>query len=153
MFIEKDSSRTIQREKKLTPLLFIPLLVFIGLVFVISSIIQQEVGSEKSHAAEAGAVISPTIDPFPPTVLIINPLNKSIIPSAETNLIKAIASDNIEVQKVEFYVNNTLLCTDSTAPYECSWPVSEQKMHYTIVAKSYDNNSNSAVNTVTVNTN
>jgi hypothetical protein len=36
-------------------------------------------------------------------------------------VIRASASDDRGISKVDFYINGALLATDTTAPYECSW--------------------------------
>ena len=69
---------------------------------------------------------------------------------AKTTLV-ATASDNIGVVKVEFYVNGTLQCTDTTAPYTCVWTVGNAIKTYLLQAKAYDAAGNVGVSpTVTV---
>src|SRR6266487_4064517 len=109
---------------------------------------------------------TPTSTPFPtntltptpplvpdttsPTVNITNPLNASTVKHGTTVTITATASDNVGVSKVEFSVNNSLLCTDTTAPYTCAWTVPGKRgTTYTITAKVYDEAGNSAINIIT----
>ena len=66
------------------------------------------------------------IDVTPPTVGISSPANNSTVSSTGTTLIKANASDASGISKVEFYVNNTLLCIDSTNSYSCNWTIQLQ---------------------------
>lgn len=60
--------------------------------------------------------------------------------------IAATASDNVKVAKVEFYVNNVILCSDLTSPYSCSWSVPNiRNVTYSLKAKAYDTSNNSTV--------
>ncbi len=89
-------------------------------------------------------------DTTSPTVNITNPLNASTVKHGTTVTITATASDNVGVSKVEFSVNNSLLCTDTTAPYTCAWTVPGKRgTTYTITAKVYDEAGNSAINIIT----
>ncbi|MBI3486529.1 S8 family serine peptidase [Candidatus Daviesbacteria bacterium] len=89
-----------------------------------------------------------------PTVSIIYPLNGSTVSKLSTVNIAASASDNIAVSKVEFYVNSSLTCTDTTSPYSCSWKVPGAKgKKYTVQAKAYDNSNNTSSSTITVTAN
>ena len=51
----------------------------------------------------------------------------------------AVASDNVGVVKVEFYVNGSLLCSDLSGPYTCAWhiPAANNKS-FSLQAKAYD---------------
>jgi hypothetical protein len=58
------------------------------------------------------------------TVMVTNILpNGSTVLRGSTVRIAAAASDDRGVTKVEFRVNGTLRCTDTTAPYTCDWKV------------------------------
>lgn len=90
-------------------------------------------------------------DSTPPTVSITSPTNGSIVKRNNRLTIRAIASDNVKVTKVEFYVDNNLRCTDNTASYTCKWRVpSGRNITYTILAKAYDAAGNSATATIKV---
>jgi hypothetical protein len=52
--------------------------------------------------------------------------------------IAATATDNIGVTRVEFYVNNSLTCTDTTTPFSCAWTVPNAKGVYNLQARGYD---------------
>ncbi|MEI7478522.1 MAG: Ig-like domain-containing protein [bacterium] len=69
--------------------------------------------------------------------------------------LSANASDNLGVTKVEFYNGNTLLGSDTGAPYSITWDTkSVANNMYGISAKAYDaagNISNTSVFSVTVN--
>ncbi|TAK93343.1 hypothetical protein EPO05_07190 [Patescibacteria group bacterium] len=103
---------------------------------------------------------SPTLIPSPtpigpdttkPTVLITYPTNNSTVPRRTNITVTANASDNIGVTKVNFYHNNLLYCSRSTAPYTCvmSTP-SFTNQTTTYKATAYDGAGNNASNTVTV---
>ncbi|MDP8910951.1 MAG: Ig-like domain-containing protein [Actinomycetota bacterium] len=64
-----------------------------------------------------------SVDTTKPTVSITSPANGSSVTSRTTVRIAASASDNIGVAKVEFWVNGSRKCTDSTASYTCDWYV------------------------------
>ena len=80
-----------------------------------------------------------------PTVSITAPTDGATV--SGTQAITASASDNVGVSSVKFYVDGSLACTDSTAPYTCSWDTSgltDQSSH-TLSAKAYDAASNEGV--------
>ena len=93
-------------------------------------------------------------DGVPPTVSLTSPASGAIVGGAVT--IGASAADNIGVARVEFYLNpattNTLLCTDSTAPYECAWDTTTlTEGAHTLQAKAIDlSNAEGVSATVTV---
>jgi spore germination protein len=89
-----------------------------------------------------------TLDSIAPTVSISSPSNGGSL--LKTQRIEAIASDNIGVVRVEFYVNDTLLATDTAAPYVVYWNTRRIAPGiYVIKAVAYDASGNSASATVT----
>lgn len=89
-------------------------------------------------------------DTTAPTVALTAPTEGVTVTG--TVPISATASDNIGVDKVEFYLNSTLLGTDITAPYGLDWnSASMTNSTYTLTAKAYDvaGNFASDVHTVT----
>ncbi len=58
-------------------------------------------------------------DLTPPTVSISSPSGGAVV-SGNVN-IQASASDNVGISKVEFYIDDTLYSTDTSAPYEFLW--------------------------------
>ncbi|WP_225844496.1 glycoside hydrolase family 48 protein [Streptomyces sp. HPF1205] len=64
------------------------------------------------------------------------------IPLAAT----AVAADSATITKVEFYSNDTLLATDTTAPYSFDWPAVAAG-DYSVYAKAYDSLGASAEST------
>ena len=63
------------------------------------------------------------VDSAAPTTSITSPANGSLVTKNKSVTIQAQASDDIGVTKVEFYVNGTLKCTDTSTPYSCNWTV------------------------------
>ncbi len=81
---------------------------------------------------------TPTPDTEAPAVIITSPPNGSIVLRRSTVVIVADAHDNVGVTFVQFLVNNVLTCTDTTAPYQCSWVVPNRKGLYTLTARAFD---------------
>lgn len=104
-----------------------------------------------NNSSLSAAVVVKILDTTAPTVSITSPANNSVVSKNSTVTISANASDNVAVSKVEFYVNNTLKCTDISSPYACSWNVPSGKNTYTLTAKAYDAiNNNTTSQNVTV---
>ncbi|MBI5549031.1 MAG: PHB depolymerase family esterase [Deltaproteobacteria bacterium] len=56
-----------------------------------------------------------------------------------TLTIEATATDDQSVERVEFYVDGQLKCTDGTGPYTCVWDTSlEPSGSHALMAKAYD---------------
>jgi len=91
-------------------------------------------------------------DTTPPTTSITAPANNATV-SGTVN-VTASASDNVGVVKVEFYIDNVLKSTSTTAPYSFSWNTTTvANGSHTINSKAYDaagNVGTSATVTVTV---
>lgn len=78
-----------------------------------------------------------------PLTSITSPANGTLVSVATSASrkvnITAVASDNVGVSKVEFYVNGSLKCTDVTAAYNCSFSITRTKgVQYKIQVKAYD---------------
>ncbi|WP_162605085.1 Ig-like domain-containing protein [Geomonas oryzae] len=72
-----------------------------------------------------------------PVVTLTSPAGGSTV--SGTVSLTASATDNVGVSKVEFYQNNALIGTSSTAPYSLSWNTAlVANGTYTITAKAYD---------------
>jgi hypothetical protein len=106
---------------------------------------------------------TPTITPYPtptpmkdtvaPTVRITSPANGATVNRYRVITLTAAAYDNVGVTKVEFYVNNSLRCTDKSTPYNCSWySGSKRYTKYTIKAKVYDKAGNIGQSNITITT-
>ncbi len=66
-------------------------------------------------------------------------------------MIAAAASDNVGIKAVEFWVNGTRKCSDTSAPYSCNWAVPTAKgVTYTLEARAYDGAGNKASQSITV---
>lgn len=84
-------------------------------------------------------------------VAVTNPKNGSTVPRNQQVTVSASATDNSKVTRVEFYINNNLLGTATTAPYNYPWKVpSKNNASYKIQAKAYDALGNSAAQAITV---
>jgi chitinase len=79
-------------------------------------------GRESAYSNEATITLG-AADTTKPTIAITSPANGSTVPRKGTVVIQANASDNVGVMSVTFMLNGNLLCSDSTAPYSCSWDV------------------------------
>jgi len=105
------------------------------------------------NSATSSSVSFTVLDTTSPTVAIISPLNNSQVNRNTTVTISANASDNVAIQKIEFYVNNSLKCTDTSSAYSCTWLVPHQKNEvYTLRANAFDvagNTTQSSLVTVT----
>ncbi|WP_224249512.1 Ig-like domain-containing protein [Hyalangium gracile] len=93
-----------------------------------------------------------TVDNTHPTVAISAPAQSALVRG--TVQASATASDASGVAKVEFYVNGTLIDTDTTSPYSVSWnTTTSANGSVTLTARAYDmagNHTQSASRTVTV---
>lgn len=90
-------------------------------------------------------------DNIAPSVAITNPANGAIVARKSIVAINATASDNVGVTRVEFLVNGALQCTDTAAPYSCSWRVpNPMNKTYQLQARAFDAAGNSATAAVTV---
>lgn len=90
-------------------------------------------------------------DTTPPTVSITNPANNATVARRSTVTITATASDNVGVTRVEFRINGALQCTDTTAPYSCSWRVPRtSNQTYQIQARAFDQAGNTGTAAIQV---
>ncbi len=103
--------------------------------------------------------LEPTAQPTPsdqiaPVVTITYPQNNTKVRRGQFINLQANASDNIGVVKVEFYVNSSLVCSDSSPAYQCNWRVpSDKRSQHLITAKAYDGAGNASTATITVQSN
>jgi hypothetical protein len=85
--------------------------------------------------------VSVTVDNGVPTVSITSPTGGSNV--SGTTAINATAADNTGgsgLLKVEFYVDGTLVSSDTTTPYSFSWNTSTYALGaHSLTAKAYDN--------------
>ncbi|MFH1259484.1 MAG: Ig-like domain-containing protein [Elusimicrobiota bacterium] len=90
-----------------------------------------------------------TDDESKPTVLISSPLDGAkvfgVVP------VKAAASDNYGVNKVEFYLDDLLVSSISAPPYQWLWDTqTAAEGDHRLKVVAYDGNNNQAENTITV---
>lgn len=89
-------------------------------------------------------------DTTPPTVDITSPTDGATV--SDTITIEASASDNVAVDYVEFYVDGSLLGTDTTSPYQASLDTTTlSDGSHSITAKAYDTSGNTAEDSITIN--
>lgn len=103
------------------------------------------------------SILSPTptqIPNNPPIVQITTPQNLATVKKHSTATISAVATDDAGIAKVEFYVNNSLVCTDTTASYSCAWDVPPaNRKTYSLEARAYDALGKIASYTISVSSN
>ena len=91
-------------------------------------------------------------DTVTPTISVTAPTNNAAV--SGTISITASASDNVGVNKVEFYIDGVLLTATNVPPYNYNWnTTSVANGTYSLVAKAYDTSNNvgqSAIVKVTV---
>jgi hypothetical protein len=109
---------------------------------------------EVTVAVGAGGSTSPSptptpsaTDTTPPNVTITYPLSGATIASGPQT-VTANASDNVGVTLVKTYLNGSLVCQDTTAPYAC--PISVSGSGATIVVTAFDARGNSRTAEVNV---
>jgi GH18 family chitinase len=107
----------------------------------------QDPGTWPALRARFGGT-GPGPDSIAPVVTITSPVNGGSV--LKTQRIEAIASDNIGVVRVEFYINDALLASDTASPYVAYWNTRRTAPGtYVIKAVAYDASGNSAAATVT----
>jgi outer membrane biosynthesis protein TonB len=90
-------------------------------------------------------------DRVAPSVSILYPATGSTV-ALRTNVpMAASASDDMGVTQVNFYVDGSLLCTDTASPYTCYWKVSGKRGRtHTITVEARDAGGNTARSSVSV---
>jgi subtilisin len=81
----------------------------------------------------------PPVDTIAPSVTITSPLFFQRVQPNSLVTIRASASDNVGVARVEFYVDLVGTCVDTTAPFTCNWIVPPGRgLYYLIGAYAFD---------------
>jgi subtilisin len=81
----------------------------------------------------------PAVDTVAPVVWITNPPNYTYVRQNTFVTIRAEASDNVGVSRVEFYVDLVGKCVDTVAPFTCNWVVPRGRgLYYLIEAVAFD---------------
>jgi subtilisin family serine protease len=76
-------------------------------------------------------------DSTPPVAAITQPLGGSVV--SRNIPVTVSATDNVAVARVSIYIDNILLCTDSSAPYSCNWNTRKSAAGvHTITATAWD---------------
>ena len=90
-------------------------------------------------------------DTIAPTVSLTSPANGATVARRATITITATASDNVGVTRVEFLLDGSLQCTDTTAPYSCNWKVpNTPNQSYQLSARAFDVASNAGLASIQV---
>ena len=77
----------------------------------------------------------------PPTVQLTAPGNGAVLPAFPGTTMTATASDDVGVVQVIFIDDNTILCNDTAAPYECEYqPTAEDVGRNTLSVWAVDAN-------------
>ena len=83
-------------------------------------------------------------------VSITNPKNGGTVPRGQTVSINVSITDSSSISKVQFYVDNVLLNTDTSSPYTSAWKVPNKKGTHSVKAQAYDTKGNTASQAITV---
>jgi hypothetical protein len=79
-----------------------------------------------------------------PAVTIVAP-SGATVPKNKVFVLQATATDPSGVASVAFAVGATVLCTDTTAPYSCSWRVpAKANVNYVLTMTGRDTRGNTA---------
>ena len=106
-------------------------------------------GGQMATSAPVSITVNNASPPAPPTVSITSPASVTTV--SGTIAVTANATSANGVAKVEFYLDNSLQATDTTAPYTWNWnTTSVTDGSHTIIAKAYDSAGNSATASATV---
>jgi len=105
-------------------------------------------------SASVGVTVNNVVvsDTTPPQVSIVNPISGASLATVGVNVtINASATDNVAVSQVSIYIDNVLKCTDTSAPYSCSWNTKKATSGaHTIKVTGWDTSGNSASASMTV---
>src|SRR3954468_4225010 len=69
-----------------------------------------------------------------PSVSIASPRTGSTGRGRTSGAVAANATDDVAVTKVDLYAGSTLLCSDTTAPYGCTWKTGTKRGYQTLTA-------------------
>lgn len=90
-----------------------------------------------------GVTVDTTFDDIDPVVSILNPVNGQVV-SGNVNIV-AEASDNVEVDRVEFYIDGYLEATVNDRPFDYLWNTTPVNPGFhTIFARAYDTSDNTS---------
>jgi YVTN family beta-propeller protein len=113
----------------------------------LTAVARDAAGNATTSSARTVTVANPDITA--PSVSLAAPNGGA--PVSGTVSLNAAASDNVGVANVKFYVDNTVLVTDSTSPYSASWNTTAVVSGaHTVKAVASDAAGNTATSTVNV---
>jgi hypothetical protein len=106
-------------------------------------------GNQGSASVSVNVTNSAPVNTAPPVVAIKNPVNGGIVSGSVS--ISVSVTDASPVSQVSIYIDNQLRCTDTIAPYACSWNTRKVSTgSHTIAATVWDAAGNSASTSITV---
>uniref|UniRef100_UPI0025E23B7B Ig-like domain-containing protein n=1 Tax=uncultured Microbulbifer sp. TaxID=348147 RepID=UPI0025E23B7B len=119
---------------------------------ILTAVISDNDALEITTAAVSITVEEPAvIDPVAPSVSLNTPTDGSSHTTGDNLSISASASDSDgAVSKVEFFVDGTLVATDTSAPYTTSWTATLGDHEISAVATDSDNLTASAKSSISV---
>lgn len=91
--------------------------------------------------------IANDIDTERPAVEITEPINGAYIQTPDNVVIKANATDNVRVSRVDFYIDGKLFVSDQISPYTASWNINKltSARSFTLFARAFDPSNNTNV--------
>lgn len=99
------------------------------------------------------SVIQVTVDNSPPTIQILTPTNDQNFTLADEFVqLQPLVSENISMDRVEFYVDDQLIATSTIAPFNERWIIGESGTHF-VQLRAFDTAGNTSVSdriTITV---
>ncbi|MEZ8140592.1 chitinase [Enterovibrio norvegicus FF-33] len=109
--------------------------------YTISAVVTDNEGASSEQSVSV-TVVPPDFG-FPPSAQLTNPTSTSQIKVGDNVPLQVLASDaDGPIARVDFYVDNQLVGTDNTEPFEVSWPATEGS--HTFNAKATDQDDLSA---------
>jgi parallel beta-helix repeat protein len=94
------------------------------------------------HAQSAG------LDTIKPITNITDPASGTIVGRKSVVTVRASASDNVGITKVEFLVDNSVVCTLTAPPFICSFKTDAKPKAYYIQTRAYDAAGNMGVSAI-----
>jgi hypothetical protein len=106
---------------------------------------------QENHRGGYDAFVTKILDDLPPTVSITSPDDGAVV--GGTVVIRAKASDDVGIDRVDFYIGDQLLHSDNQAPYKYEWrSFAFENGTYTIKAEAVDSEAHKSSTEITVNT-
>ncbi|HVZ12082.1 MAG TPA: Ig-like domain-containing protein [Patescibacteria group bacterium] len=135
-----------ENRKLLYSMIFFP--VALVAIVIIPFYLLNQTQDVRQHASENQIPLLPTATSIPtrtavpdttrPNLTIIYPTLKSNIAARSIVNIQVEANDNTSVTHVDFFVDEKLICSDTSAPYTCSWKVPAKSTPHYIQVKAFD---------------